>query len=482
MLATNPVLNQGLALFNNSLGFIGVGGNLAGLNSATNNADLNPLLRGMSVAGNGVVLSSTVAQMFTAGSKTLSSAVAKGNVTGQLLLLASDLGDLVDGLVKGEPLTNTQIQTLASDINGLVASGLLSAIATAELTGATTVVVAGATLSLPVALSIAAVAGATAVALGYASNLQGDSSSISQATLDAFKGASSIFTNLVAINNSSDIALPDLVVIASSLPDSKTISADGRTVTKTYGSALDSFVETQTYTDSTRASLALSKTVETDSSSGLSTTTTINYNPADPNGSCTVTTETTSADGKTLIQKVDSNADGVVDSVTTTTTTSNGSQIVQVDSTNSGVIDQTYVLQNGRRYNVANLQDAMQIDALMYRNQMGDITGALSQQIARTISESLIRPSVGSVTVSSPSDPNLPSTDPIGAFYDSQSTSYDQAASIASHTGVLVDSQDWAFYTQGNSQMAVAPSSAPTMVVVIADAPQDQASTWRLAA
>jgi hypothetical protein len=117
----------------------------------------------------------------------------------------------------------------------------------------------------------------------------------------------------------------------------------------------------------------------------------------------------------------------------------------------------------------------------------------------------------------------LPSwLDPIGAFYDSQSSAYDNAASIASKTGVLTDvngnkvsaaqvaaldvnhdgvlntsesaylkiltdtnedghlnsgelnvitqairQQDWMFYTQGNARMVGAGAMAPTGVSVV---------------
>lgn len=250
--------------------------------------------------------------------------------------------------------------------------------------------------------------------------------------------------------------------------------------------------------------------------------------------------DTTSLDGKTLIQKVDSNADGKIDSVTTTTTTSNGNQIVQVDSKNSGVIDQTYVIKNGQRYNVANLKDAMQIDALIYNKQLGDLGGALLAQIERSISNVLTNSlpqstPQGSVTVS---DPGPISLAPIGAFYEAKSAALDVASSIADKTGVLIgvnnkgtsaaalqaldtnrdgklsgtelaglqvwtDSNengaldggelkslaaaginqvagtDYSFYTKGNSVWANSPASAPTQTNLVQGVPNSNYRTLR---
>ena len=164
------------------------------------------------------------------------------------------------------------------------------------------------------------------------------------------------------------------------------------------------------------------------------------------NGSKTI--QSASADGKTLIQKVDSNADGKIDSVTTTTTTSNGSQIVQVDSKNSGVIDQTYVIKNGQRYNASNLKDAMQIDALIYNNQIGSAASALLQSVQRTISELLTRPVPAPTPTPAPQRQanveviGYPSMTPIGAFYEAKSAALDKALSIANQTGVLIGSNN----------------------------------------
>lgn len=163
------------------------------------------------------------------------------------------------------------------------------------------------------------------------------------------------------------------------------------------------------------------------------------------------TIQSASADGKTLIQRVDSNADGKIDSVTTTTTTSNGNQIVQVDSKNSGVIDQTYVVKNGQRYNTANLNDALQIDALRNNNQLGAISGSLAQQMDRAISNTLTSIPVshldlgpyerqGSVTLELIGGPL--SSAPIGAFYEAKSAALDIASSIANKTGVFIGSNN----------------------------------------
>lgn len=104
------------------------------------------------------------------------------------------------------------------------------------------------------------------------------------------------------------------------------------------------------------------------------------------------------------------------------------------------MIDQTYVIKNGQRYNVANLKDAMQIDALIYNKQLGDLGGALLQQIERSISNVLTNYGSQPLPQSSVEVIGVPalSQDPIGAFYEAKSAALDKALSIADKTGVLI--------------------------------------------
>ena len=161
----------------------------------------------------------------------------------------------------------------------------------------------------------------------------------------------------------------------------------------------------------------------------------------------TITMTTKDANGNTLASDVqsyaDSNRDTLVSEISTTY--------------KNGVVDQQYVVKNGQRYNTANLNDALQIDALRNNNQLGAISGALAQQMNRAISNTLTSAPTStldlgpynpnkfnpSITVECPGLPNnncdsTLSLAPIGAFYEAKSAALDKALSIADKTGVLI--------------------------------------------
>ncbi|MBU3626460.1 calcium-binding protein [Polynucleobacter sp. JS-Safj-400b-B2] len=225
-----------------------------------------------------------------------------------------------------------------------------------------------------------------------------------------------------------------------------------------------------TYTDSTRTTLLSNKSIIYNG--GATTTTTINYNPNNPNGACNVTTETTSLDGKTLIQKVDSNADGKIDSTITTTTDASGNKTIKTDKDGNGTIDSSTTIsslaksvqlaKNDVNYDgfidsvsvITTLANGTQItrdttaigslqneDALMRSlYQSGQVDQASYQTYASWSTSQLFS---GTVTVSAAAWTPASGTSYDGkkAFYEA-STKVDNSTSIANRTGVIIGSNN----------------------------------------
>jgi hypothetical protein len=121
-----------------------------------------------------------------------------------------------------------------------------------------------------------------------------------------------------------------------------------------------------------------------------------------------------------------------------------GTSRTQMDLGNDGIIESDTVVLDGKTYD---LSDPMQMHALEGAARGDGLLGNTASQsgfwedITQSIADFFV--SAGSQPVTQPYDvgASSPYLEPIGAFYDSQSKSYDEALSIADKTGVLVDSQ-----------------------------------------
>src|SRR5450830_1075803 len=258
MAAVNAVTSSGVLAFNTFLNQLGMGENLVAGIKNSNNADLGRLTQNLAVTGNGLQVSSSLASMFTVASGTLTTALGKVNIVGQFSSLASDISQATQDIQNGGSISNGTLTALSADVSGLVSTGLLTGVSTALESGATGVLlVGGVTLALPEALAIAGVLGVTSLVLNYAGLL-------SPGNQNAITNASNIFANTKLTDASSNIGifLPEVVVTASSNPDVYSISSDGKTVTETWSSTLESYTEARTYTDSTRSVLSVDTTTE----------------------------------------------------------------------------------------------------------------------------------------------------------------------------------------------------------------------------
>jgi len=303
MPTVSPVSSAFANFLSNSLNFIGSGTNVANIAGSTAATDMPALLQGTSIVANGVQLGATALSVFQDLSPMLATAIAKANVGAQGLALVTDLSTLEQQASSNNGVVSNQtILAVLGDISALGSTGFFAAVAEMATTGATTLTLStGIVLSAPVALSLAAAAGGSALLLGACSLTQ---NSFCESALQSVQGylapISSFFADIaVAVLNGgafnlggSDSFALDYTSSASLRPIF-TYSLNGITTTLQYagsGSATRNITDTTTYTNSNKTVVSSETETVIDAATGLTTATTINYNPG--GGQCTFTTDT----------------------------------------------------------------------------------------------------------------------------------------------------------------------------------------------
>ncbi|WP_186024902.1 beta strand repeat-containing protein [Burkholderia gladioli] len=323
MSSVNPVSESGLSLINQWLS------SLSGGMSAQTIANTDPSL-GAKV-GNGIQLSAAVAN----GLKVISDASGGTLATvGSVGVLYSDIKSALNDYSSQGVISNETINNLVGDVSAVVSSGLMTSVALAQASGATTVALAGGTIALTDALGIVAATGAVAVVLGGIGLLPSNVNT-------SITSSAQLFSGLNFSDESSNITLSNIGITTSSKPDITTISNDQKTVAITWVTDVHSFTESTTYTSSARSEIASQTTTDVNSQSGQTTTTTINYNP--DGTQCTFTQQTSpSIDLNTISSAVSGieNQDGVVQTLNVdhgniSATVSNAAILVNSDSTAS---------------------------------------------------------------------------------------------------------------------------------------------------
>ncbi|TWC62556.1 MULTISPECIES: beta strand repeat-containing protein [unclassified Burkholderia] len=323
MSSVNPVSESGLSLINQWLS------SLSGGMSAQTIANTDPSL-GAKV-GNGIQLSAAVAN----GLKVISDASGGTLATvGSVGVLYSDIKSALNDYSSQGVISNETINNLVGDVSAVVSSGLMTSVALAQASGATTVALAGGTIALTDALGIVAATGAVAVVLGGIGLLPSNVNT-------SITSSAQLFSGLNFSDESSNITLSNIGITTSSKPDITTISNGQKTVAITWVTDVHSFTESTTYTSSARSEIASQTTTDVNSQSGQTTTTTINYNP--DGTQCTFTQQTSpSIDLNTISSAVSGieNQDGVVQTLNVdhgniSATVSNAAILVNSDSTAS---------------------------------------------------------------------------------------------------------------------------------------------------